>query len=105
MSLWLMESGKPSLPIVARVDEWVDGDHIDVFTGYKDGEWQQGPTRYVIESRTCRFNIVVEYIEDPRARMNICECDQCGYRCARGFIVDERFKYCPNCGARIENDG
>ena len=51
---------------------------------------------------TCRFKTVERFIGTRRSRADMCECDRCGYRCARGFIHDERFKYCPNCGARIE---
>ena len=50
---------------------------------------------------TCEFNVVEEFITGKRQRANICECSNCGYRCAYGFIVDERFKCCPNCGKRI----
>lgn len=53
----------------------------------------------------CRFRTVERFIDARRSRADMCECDRCGYRCARGFIQDERFKYCPNCGARIEVDG
>lgn len=56
-------------------------------------------TRHV---ETCEFNIVEEYIPGKRQRSNICECSNCGYRCAYGFIVDERFKFCPNCGRKVE---
>lgn len=52
-------------------------------------------------SGTCEFNVVEEFIPGKRQRANICECSNCGYRCAYGFIVDERFKRCPNCGARV----
>lgn len=51
--------------------------------------------------RTCHFRVVREHVPGRRFRGDICECDQCGYRCARGFIHDERFKHCPNCGARV----
>ena len=61
--------------------------------------------RYVPE-RTCHFKTVHEFIDNRRSRGDICECDQCDYRCARGFVADERFKCCPQCSARIEvNDG
>ncbi|MBQ1450847.1 MAG: hypothetical protein IIZ12_07970, partial [Eggerthellaceae bacterium] len=45
-------------------------------------------------SGTCEFNVVEEFIPGKRQRSNICECSNCGYRCAYGFIVDERFKCC-----------
>jgi len=60
-------------------------------------EWNRRVTE-----RTCRFNVVIDQDPTLLRRGNICECDACGYRCAYGFIVDERFKFCPNCGARIE---
>lgn len=53
-----------------------------------------------VSERTCEFNVVEERIPGKRQRANICECSNCGYRCAYGLIVDERFKFCPNCGAR-----
>lgn len=53
------------------------------------------------DTETCRFNVVIDQDPTPRRRGNICECDACGYRCAYGFIVDERFRYCPNCGRKV----
>lgn len=53
---------------------------------------------------TCQFNVVIDNDPSPRHRGNICECNKCGYRCARGFIVDEHFKCCPNCGRRITKE-
>ena len=50
---------------------------------------------------TCRFVTVVDQDPSRRHRGNIAECDCCGYRCAIGFIQDERFRYCPNCGAKV----
>ena len=49
----------------------------------------------------CEFNVVEEFIPGKRQRANICECSNCGYRCAYGFIMDEGFKYCPRCGAKV----
>nr|WP_314639787.1 hypothetical protein [uncultured Olsenella sp.] len=54
-----------------------------------------------VPERTCHFRIVREHIPGRRFRGDICECDRCGYRCARGFIKDEMLNFCPNCGARI----
>lgn len=53
----------------------------------------------MVMNRTCEFNVIEEFI--PGSRANICECSNCRYRCAYGFIVDEHFKYCPNCGAKV----
>lgn len=53
------------------------------------------------DAGTCRFKTVIDKDPSRRHRGNICECDGCGYRCARGFIEDERFKYCPNCGRKV----
>ena len=53
--------------------------------------------------RTCRFNVVFyKDFATPRQPGNICKCDACGYQHSYGLIVDARFRYCPNCGARIE---
>ena len=52
----------------------------------------------------CQFKTVERFIDARRDRADMCECDRCGYRCARGFIQDERFKYCPNCGAKVVGD-
>lgn len=53
--------------------------------------------------RTCRFNVVFyKDFATPRQPGNICKCDACGYQHLYGLIVDARFRYCPNCGARIE---
>ena len=53
---------------------------------------------------TCRFETVVQYLDKRRSRADLCECDRCGYRCARGFIRDESFKYCPNCGREVVDE-
>ena len=53
---------------------------------------------------TCRFETVVPFLEKRRSRADLCECDRCGYRCARGFIRDESFKYCPNCGREVVSE-
>jgi hypothetical protein len=53
---------------------------------------------------TCQFKTVKRFIDARRDRADMCECDRCGYRCARGFIQDERFKYCPNCGRKVVGD-
>ena len=55
------------------------------------GEWKPKADELNAElgSGTC------EFIPGNRERWNICECSNCG------FIVDERFKCCPNCGKRI----
>lgn len=37
----------------------------------------------------CRFRTVERFIDARRSRADMCECDRCGYRCARGFIQDE----------------
>lgn len=52
----------------------------------------------------CRFVTVVDKDSSRRHRGNIAECDCCGYRCAIGFIQDERFRYCPNCGAKVVDE-
>ena len=49
----------------------------------------------------CRFETVKQFIDKRRSRADMCECDRCGYRCARGFILDESFKFCPNCGRTV----
>lgn len=53
---------------------------------------------------TCRFKTINQFVDARRSRADICECDRCGYRCARGFIHDERFKYCPNCGRKVVDE-
>lgn len=53
------------------------------------------------QKRTCRFNVIFDLVHGMKDRADICACDNCGYQCAYGFIVDERFKYCPNCGMLI----
>ena len=85
--------------------------HDAVFVEYVDGTslrlFDLTPEQAVeatLGRGTCRFKTVEQFIDTRRSRSDICECDRCGYRCARGFIHDERFKYCPNCGARIEVD-
>ena len=57
-----------------------------------------------IEDGMCRFETVERFISHRLSRADTCECSECGYRCARGFIEDERFKYCPNCGRRIVSE-
>ena len=56
--------------------------------------------RYVPE-RACRFITVIDQDPSRRHRGNICECSECGHRYARGFIVDEHLKFCPECGAKV----
>ena len=57
-----------------------------------------------IEDGMCRFETVERFISHRLSRADTCECSECGYRCARGFIEDERFRYCPNCGRRIVSE-
>ena len=78
-------------------DETSDG-HMQVRLWYVTPEQAIAAT---LGSGTCRFKTVIDQDPSRRHRGNICECDGCGYRCARGFIEDERFKYCPNCGRRV----
>ena len=52
-------------------------------------------------SEECHFEVVERFVDGRNLRADRCRCDNCGYQCARGFIRDERFKYCPNCGRRI----
>ena len=52
----------------------------------------------------CRFRTVERFIDAKRSRADMCECARCGYRCARGFIQDERFKFCPNCGRKVVSE-
>lgn len=78
------------------MSEATHGELRDTLVGMADlAGWGEVP------ERTCHFRIVREYVPGRRFRGDICECDQCGYRCARGFIKDEIFNYCPNCGARV----
>jgi len=51
--------------------------------------------------RTCSFKTIEQFINSKRSRGDICECTECGYTCARGFVIDEHFLFCPNCGARV----
>ncbi len=83
-----------------RQGRWSDGaddaalmdDAADVIENLRDR---------LTDTETCRFNVVIDQDPTLRRRGNICECDACGYRCAYGFIVDERFRYCPNCGRKV----
>lgn len=88
------------------------------FEGYGDGathrvngieetDWQTIADKLnaTLGAGTCHFKVVIDQDPSRRGRGNICECDKCGYRCARGFIEDERFKHCPNCGKRIIEEG
>lgn len=58
--------------------------------------------KQVADSATdeCHFKTVYQSLERP-SRGDICECSGCGYTCARGFIADELFRFCPNCGRRV----
>ena len=80
--------------IVNRNCEWYEGGELDAQAIADELNAELG-------SGTCEFNVVEEFIPGKRQRSNICECSNCGYRCAYGFIVDERFKCCPSCGKRI----
>ncbi len=87
------------------------------FEGYGDGathrghgieetDWQTIADKLnaTLGAGTCHFKVVIDQDPSRRGRGNICECDKCGYRCSRGFIEDERFKHCPNCGKRITKE-
>ena len=78
-------------------------DHCDLTIGGNEAKTPD-ELMALLEQRTCHFNVVINQDPSRRGRGNICECDKCGYQCARGFIEDERFKYCPNCGKRIKEE-
>ena len=95
-----------------RVTEWDNGGKRDA----RYEEWSSGTVRFdasnvtaeqaiaaTVGRGTCRFNVVFyKDFATPRQHGNICKCDACGYQHLYGLIIDARFKYCPNCGARIE---
>ena len=86
----------------AMFSEYRDGTTVFVMSG---SLWTpEQAVEATLGRSECRFRTVERFIDARRSRADMCECDRCGYRCARGFIQDERFKYCPNCGARIEVD-
>ena len=87
-----------------RLDEVFGSARIDGVESIVLNPCSEHPQTFVPEQRSCRFKTVERFIDARRSRAHMCECDRCGYRCARGFIQDERFKYCPNCGRRIEAD-
>lgn len=52
MSLWIVDGGIGfELPVVARVEDWQEGDHIDVTGANEDHEWNPEPVRYVNEAK------------------------------------------------------
>ena len=86
MSLWIVDGGIGlTLPVVARVDDWQENDHIDVTGADENGEWLSEPVRYVKERGTCH-----EVKIDRHYR----GCSECGE------LIPMR-KFCPNCGKRI----
>jgi len=55
MSLWIVDGGLGfTLPVVARVDDWQENEHIDVTGADENGEWLPEPVRYVRERGTCK---------------------------------------------------
>ena len=92
MSLWIVDGGLGlTLPVVARVDDWQENDHIDVTGADENGEWLPEPVRYVRELGTCHK--VLDF--DGTAWI----CSECGEH-----IGPRRWNFCPNCGRRIEVD-
>lgn len=91
MSLWIVDGGIGlTPPVVARVDDWQEGNHIDVTGADENGEWLSEPVRYVKELGTCRE------VEDEDTGFIVCsEC---------GAVHDECYTtyYCWCCGRRIE---
>ena len=48
MSLWIVDGGIGfALPVIARVEDWKEGEHIDVTGAGDDGKWLPMPVRYV----------------------------------------------------------
>ena len=54
-----------------------------------------------VQGPICHFELIEPESMQRAMRGDRMKCDRCGYVCARGFIADERFKYCPNCGAKV----
>lgn len=106
MSLWIVDGGIDLvLPVVARVDDWQENDHIDVTGADENGEWLPEPVRYVKERGTCKP--ATYHGEEWWSRVDpgehyefwepACACSECGE------LIPMR-KFCSNCGRRIEVD-
>ena len=97
MSLWIVDGGIGlTLPVVARVDDWQEGDHIDVTGADENGEWLPDPVRYVKERGTCKrvfYKLTGVYV-----------CSECGYGLSKKLDKYCFLRYCPACGKRIEVD-
>ena len=89
--------------------EWYAREYDDDYVELRTLRFLVTPSQAVgatVGRETCRFNVVFyKDFATPRHPGNICKCDACGYQRLYGLIVDARFKYCPNCGARIEAVG
>lgn len=85
MSLWIVDGGIGfTLPVIARVEDWKEGEYIDVTGAGDDGKWLPMPVRYVslssvhdgqreiadrierLESENAKLRELVQYI-----------CDEC----------------------------
>lgn len=102
MSLWIVDGGMIELPVIARVEDWREGDHIDVTGADENGRWRSKPVRYVARgechklppdnNHTC---IVRHEPTGMTMEFGYWKCSRCGCNCVDGA------KYCMNCGARV----
>lgn len=99
MSLWIVDGGIGlTLPVVARVDDWQENDHIDVTGADENGEWLSEHVRYVKERGTCHnADIGTE---------GYFKCSECSASCSvdwecSGWDVP---RFCPNCGAKVVDE-
>lgn len=104
--LWIVDGGMVELPVMARIEDWQEGEHIDITTGDDSGEWRTTPMRYEVRGE-CHPIISDNLTESEGMGDAWADCSECGHLL---FVLTDPHSippnYCPNCGRRImEVDG
>lgn len=88
----------------------IDADALVIMSGLKPDEWNTPDERWRPESEFGLWIINAPTIEPKRGRWkrtnaypNIIFCDECGEPFEKSNSSD-KWNYCPNCGARMENE-
>lgn len=90
---------------IERLDIWLDNPASDMTLGKSSSRAQRASTRTstsideMLGAGTCEL---VNAADDLGEGTSSCMCSKCGYTAPDDWW--DRFKHCPNCGARIEEE-